>query len=134
MTEWDTYIDNIMGHTEGHCDKACLIGKSGGKWTSDTHPNAIKISVDEASTIGKAMESGDLTPFQSSGIVVEGVKYQFLRGEENLVIGKKKDHGGITIQGSQTAVVIGHTKEGGQPGNTNKGVAVIAEYLESVGM
>lgn len=32
------------------------------------------------------------------------------------------------------AIVIGHTAEGKQQGNTNKAVAVIAEYLESMNM
>ena len=71
----------------------------------------------------------------AGGIFAEGVKYQFLRVEEDkLVLGKKKDHGAISIQSSKTALVIAHCPEGGQQGNTNKGVAVIAEYLESLGM
>ena len=71
----------------------------------------------------------------AGGIFTEGVKYQFLRVEDDkIVFGKKKDHGALTLQASKTAIVIGHTSEGGQQGNTNKGVAVIAEYLESLGM
>ena len=71
----------------------------------------------------------------ASGIHAEGVKYQFLRVEEDkLVLGKKKDNGAITLQCSKTAIVIAHTSEGAQQGNTNKGVGVIAEYLESLGM
>lgn len=35
---------------------------------------------------------------------------------------------------SVSAIVIGHTPEGGQQGHGQKGVAVIAEYLESFGM
>ena len=38
------------------------------------------------------------------------------------------------MQASKTAIVIAHTPEGCQQGNTNKGVGVIAEYLESLGM
>ena len=71
----------------------------------------------------------------SGGIHSEGMKYQFLRVEEDkLVLGKKKDNGALTMQSSKTAIVIGHTMEGSQQGNTNKGVAVIAEYLESLNM
>ena len=65
---------------------------------------------------------------------VAGEKYQFLRGDATLMLGKKKDKGAISCQSSKTAVVIGHTKEGGSQGNVNKGVAVIAEYLDSLGM
>jgi profilin len=71
----------------------------------------------------------------ASGIVAEGIKYQFLRVEdEKIVFGKKKDNGAITLQASKTAIVIGHCKEGCQQGNVNKGVGVIAEYLESLSM
>ena len=71
----------------------------------------------------------------ASGVHAEGTKYQFLREEEGkIVFAKKKDFGAITLQASKTAIVIGHCPEGGQQGNTNKGVAVIAEYLESLGM
>ena len=71
----------------------------------------------------------------AGGILAEGIKYQFLRVEDDKVVyGKKKDHGAITIQASKTAIVIAHTVEGCQHGSSNKGVAVIAEYLESLGM
>eukprot|EP00111_Clytia_hemisphaerica_P008698 TCONS_00025423-protein len=131
---WDGYIDNLLGHCVGQCDTACIIGKDGSKWTTDGHASALKITAQEAATVGKAFTSGDMTPFQASGIVIAGVKYQFLRGDDILALGKKKDNGAVTLQCSKTAVVIGHTKEGGTQGNTNKGVAVIAEYLESLGM
>jgi profilin len=71
----------------------------------------------------------------NSKIVAEGVKYQFLRVEdEKIVFGKKKDYGAITLQASKTAIVIGHCQEGCQQGNLNKGVGVIADYLESMNM
>ena len=73
--------------------------------------------------------------FQASGIRAEGVKYQYLREEDGkIVLGRMKDNGAITMQCSKTAIVIAHTKEGSQQGNVNQAVAVIAEYLESVGM
>jgi len=131
---WDSYLDNLAGHCGGHLDVACIIGLDGSKWTTDGHPKALKITPAEASTIGSAMEKSDFTPFQSGGIIIAGVKYQFLRGDDNLALGKKKDNGSITMQKSKTAVVIGHVIEAKSQGNVNKGVAVIAEYLESLGM
>lgn len=71
----------------------------------------------------------------SGGIRAEGEKYQFLREEDKkIVFAKKKGHGAITLQASKTAIVIAHCPEGGQQGNTNKGVGVIADYLESMNM
>ena len=70
-----------------------------------------------------------------SGVRVEMQKYQFLREEDKKVVyAKFKKVGGVTLQASKTAIVIAHCPEGSQQGNCNKGVAVIAEYLESLGM
>ena len=71
----------------------------------------------------------------ASGIRCEETKYQFLREEDKkTVYAKKKDSGAVTLQASKTAIVIAHVPEGSQQGNCNKAVAVIAEYLESLGM
>ncbi|XP_041466392.1 profilin-like [Lytechinus variegatus] len=138
---WDSYIDNLVAQTKDasgttHCDKACIIGLDGGaKWTSDTHGNAYKITPTEGANIAKCFKSQDFSPFMASGVFGEGVKYQFLREEDKKVVfAKKKDHGSITMQASKTAIVLGHCPEGCQQGNLNKGVAIIAEYLESLGM
>jgi len=78
----------------------------------------------------------DCTPFQASGIMVGGQKYQFLRAddEEGIVLGKKKDNGCITIHKSNTAIVIGHTIEGKAHGDTNGGVASIVGHLKNSNM
>ena len=71
----------------------------------------------------------------TSGVVVEGIKYQFLKEEDKkIVFAKKKGEGALTIQCSITAIVVAHCPEGGQQGNCNKGVGVIAEYLETMGI
>jgi len=131
---WDPYIDNLIEHTSGACDQACIIGVDGSKWTTDSHQNALIITPTEAAAVGKALNTTDYSTFQASGIMIQGVKYQFLRGDDTMVLGKKKDKGAITMQKSKTAIVIGHTKEGASQGNTNKGVGTIAEYLEGLGM
>jgi len=131
---WDGYLDNLAGHCAGAMDKGAIIGFDGSKWTTDGHAMSLKITPAEAKTIGAAMQSQEFSSFQASGIFIEGLKYQFLRGEETIVLGKKKDHGAITLQASKTAVVIAHQIEGKSPGLVNKGVGVIAEYLESLGM
>lgn len=131
---WDSYIDNLIGHTAGSCDKVCIIGLDGSPWTTSGHANSIKLSAEECTNIAKCFKSKDFSSLQASGVRAEGVKYQFLRSEDDkLVMAKKKDEGALTIQSSKTAIVLAHTKEGSQQGNTNKGVGIIAEYLESLG-
>jgi len=131
---WNGYIDNLLGHCSNNADKACIIGQDGSLWTTGDHANNLNLSPQEAKTIATSCKTGDYSGFQASGVYIGGIKYQFLRNQENIVLAKKKDQGAITIQLSKTAIVIGHTKEGSSQGETNKGVAVIAEYLESLNM
>eukprot|EP00118_Oscarella_pearsei_P024434 m.306068 g.306068 ORF g.306068 m.306068 type:complete len:138 (+) comp40935_c0_seq1:89-502(+) len=135
---WDSYLDNLQAQAGGvaNVDKACIIGLDGGaKWTTDGHAIAFKLSATEAAALAKVFKSGEFTPFQASGMYAEGQKYRFLREEDGkLLLAKMKEHGAITAQKSKTAIVVAHCPEGGQQGCTNKGVAVIAEYLESLNM
>ena len=69
----------------------------------------------------------------TSGIVLEGIKFQFLREEDKEVVyAKRKDYGSLTLQASKTAIVIAHCPEGSQAGNCNKAVDTIAEYLSTM--
>jgi len=138
---WDGYIDNLVAQTKdssgaAHTDRACIIGMDGGaSWTTAGHAMALQLTPQEGANIAKCFKAKDFSSMMASGVHAEGLKYQFLRQEDDkFVAAKKKDHGALTMQASKTAVVIGHTQEGKQQGNTNKGVAVIAEYLEGLGM
>ena len=138
---WDSYIVNLIAQSKdasgtAHVDRAAIIGLDGGAaWTSSSGANALKFQGQEAANIAKCFKSKDFTPFMAGGCHVEGVKYQFLRVEDDKVVFcKKKYEGALTMQASTSAIVIGHCPEGGQQGNTNKAVGVIAEYLESLGM
>eukprot|EP00571_Detonula_confervacea_P010358 CAMPEP_0172301490 /NCGR_PEP_ID=MMETSP1058-20130122/3376_1 /TAXON_ID=83371 /ORGANISM="Detonula confervacea, Strain CCMP 353" /LENGTH=134 /DNA_ID=CAMNT_0013011631 /DNA_START=78 /DNA_END=482 /DNA_ORIENTATION=- len=132
---WNNYIDRIIS---SKCDKAAIIGIDGSLWTTNNHPNNWNITASEASVIGKAVSDPNLTVFQQSGIIVDGVKYECLRAELNsdnkMVLGKKKDDGFISIQITKTAVIIAHTKEGESHGDTAVAVEQIASYLGQSGI
>ena len=71
----------------------------------------------------------------AGGVVLEGIKYSFLREEDREVVyAKRKDHGSLTLQASKTAIVIAHCPESSQAGNCNKAVSTIAEYLSGMNM
>ncbi|XP_057298905.1 profilin-like [Hydractinia symbiolongicarpus] len=133
---WDGYIENIIGRMKNHCDRVCIIGlKDGGHWTSINHPNAMHLTSSESQHIATAMRKADFTTFHTGMGYVEGKSYTFLRSiDDKIVLARKKDSGAITIQKTKTAVIIAHTKEGGQQGLVNVGVGEIADYLESTGM
>ena len=131
---WNSYIDSLLGHAKGHADKVCIIGLDGTAWTTAAHANHLNLQGDETNVIVAAMKNAEFTTFHTSGIRAGGQKYQFLREDENEALGKLKDNGAITIRKSRTGIVIAHTAEGKQQGDTNKAVATVAEYLESMNM
>jgi len=133
---WDSYIDNLMGQTKDNCDRVCIIGLDGGAaWTSAHGGLGIIPQGNEAVNIANVLKTWNLDCFRASGIYLEGKKYMFLRDQDdNLVLGKLKDNGAITIEKTNTAIVIAHTKEGGNQGDTNTGVKFITDYLKSMNM
>ncbi|KAK6166926.1 hypothetical protein SNE40_023526 [Patella caerulea] len=137
---WDAYIDNLIAQSKDtsgveHVDKASIFGLDTSRWTSVNGDKVLEISSTEVNTIATAFRSSDFNSFMSDGVNVSGVKYQFLKVEDDkTVYAKKKDHGGIVMMASKTAVVIAHYPEGKQSGNAVKAVGVIAEYLESLNM
>jgi len=138
---WDAYIDNVIAQSKdaagaAHCSKACLVGlDTGGMWTTAGHPNALIPTAQESAQIASCFKSGKFDPFMCNGVLIGGVKYNFLREEDGkLVLAKKKDQGAVTLQKTKTAIIIAYCPEGSQQGNVNKGVGVLGDYLESLNM
>jgi len=134
---WNSYIDSVLGGCTGNADQVCIIGlENGGPWTTAAHSSNLNLVGNEGVPIANALKSNDPSTLQQNGIHVGGVKYQFLRHdeEEGLLLGKKKENGAITIQKSETAIVMAHTIEGKPQGETNKGVKSIVDYLKGMNM
>jgi profilin len=140
---WDSYIESLAGYGvdakgEQHIDTGCIIGINGSKWTSDSHPRALKITQEQAMAIGAAFNSKNFDTFVKGNLKVEGVQYMFLRaddqGDSVTVFGKKKENGSIVLASTKTAIVIAHCPEGKQQGQASVAVAKIVEYLANQGM
>lgn len=134
MAGWDAYIDNLISHSKDNCDKVAIIGLNGAYWTSQNIDKALVLEAEEVTTLAGALASDNEEVFQTNGIKCGGIKYQFLRRDENTYYGKKKDQGCITLQKAKTCFIAAHTKEGSQVGDVNKAVNIICEYLEGSGM
>lgn len=136
---WDSYIDNVIAHSKlddgtAQIDKAAIIGQNGALWTSHNHAQSLKLSAAEALALGTAFQSADLSPLQGNGVMAEGLKYQFLRGDDELLCAKKVGEGALSCAASSTAVVIAHCIEGGQQGKVNTAACTVADYLKSLNM
>ena len=131
---WDGYIDAIINYSDDSADKACIIGlDSGVKWTTDQHPNALKLTRNEAETISTRFKRNDFTQFTNEGVYAEGVRYLFLRADENVVTAKKAGYGALNLRASKKAIVIAHTAEGKSQEKTNRAVEELVRYLEGEG-
>ena len=139
---WDSYISSLIDQSknssgDAQIDCACIIAvDSGQKLTSDDNTKAFKITNDEAVNIAKCFRSKNFSRFVACGVRAEGLKYTYIRlREENdrLVLGKSRGEGSVTLQSSKTAVVVAHTKEGGDRILTNKAVANVVEKMEFEG-
>jgi len=132
MSGWNTYVASVIGHSRGSCDKACVIGLDGGVWTYG-EATILNVSADEAKKISTTFRENKCQEFQANGVTVEGIKYQFLRDDDNVIYAKKKGHGCLTLQKTKQGIVIAHTAEGQQHGDVNLAVAKICDHLEQSG-
>jgi profilin len=137
---WEGYIDSLQAKSAGNVTRATIIGFNGSMWTPvrAEKPSILPISAEEAKKIGTAMAPRTpsvATEFQMNGIIINGVKYMFLRVDDDgkIILGKKKDHGAITMVSTKQAVIIAETGEGKQQGNSNQAASEIAKYLEDLG-
>ena len=138
---WDSYIDNLIEQSKdqsgtAHVDRACIIGiDRGTPWTTTSHSNALKLQGEEGVNITRCFKSKVFTTFMKHGVNVEGRHYVlFWEKDGKTVWAKAKGHGAVIARASKTAVIIAHCPDGGEHGMTNKAVATIAEYLESLEM
>lgn len=129
---WDSYCDEVISKSSNNCDKVAIIGIDGSVWSSNDGPKRMTVTAEEAQKISLGFQD-DSGEFRANGVVVGGVKYDFQRRDENVVHARIDDHGSITMQKSNQAIVIGHTPVGKDVGSTNKGVAHVSEYFGSVG-
>ena len=140
MSGWDTYIDNLIEQSkdksgQAHIDKACIIGlDGGGKWTSDQHPCALKLTPNEAKTIAECFKTKDFTSFKVGGVHVEEVSYIFMQEIDSKAVYAKNQFNGVTLQASNTAIVVARIAEGVQQGNADRAVGKIVDYLENMNL
>ena len=50
IMSWNSYIDTVKAYSRDatgkeHIDKVCIIGLDGVRYTDDTHPSSLKVSI-----------------------------------------------------------------------------------------
>ncbi|KAI3624118.1 profilin, required for normal timing of actin polymerization in response to thermal stress [Malassezia furfur] len=123
---WQGYVDtNLVG--TGKVSKAAIIGLKGGVWA--TSPG-FNISPEEQQAIVKGLD--DPAPLQANGIYANGKKFLTLQANPRSIYGKSGGDGLCVVKTNQ-AVLIGAYESPLLPGDANKVVEGLADYLISVG-
>ncbi|CCU98971.1 unnamed protein product [Malassezia sympodialis ATCC 42132] len=123
---WQGYVDtNLVG--TGKVTTAAIIGLKGGVWAASP---GFNVSPEEQQAIIKGLD--DPTPLQASGVYVNGKKYLTLQANPRSIYGKAAGDGVCIVRTSQ-AVLIGAYTSPLLPGDANKVVEGLADYLISVG-
>ncbi|KAF3788734.1 Profilin-1 [Nymphaea thermarum] len=124
---WQAYVDeHLMCDIDGqHLTAAAIVGQDGSVWArSDSFP---QFKPEEMTAIMRDFEEpGSLAP---TGLFLGSAKYMVIQGEPGVVIRGKKGSGGITIKKTNQALVIGIYDEPMAPGQCNKVVEGLGDYL-----
>jgi len=137
---WDAYVDNLIGHGQGHIDAAVIVGMDGNAWTGTTDASSkhLKPTPQEAQAIAHCLKTKTYDSMRASGVRVANKKYMFLRNDDESETVLAKGTGdfkeeAICIQKTQQAFLIAHCPAGKQQGTCNKAVDTIAQYLKGTG-
>merc|ERR1711874_359798 len=117
--------NNLVG--TGKVSMAAIIGLKGGVWASSP---GLNVSMEEQTAIIKGLD--DPSPLQANGIFVSGKKYLTLQANPRSIYGKAGGDGLCVVRTNQ-AVLIGIYNSPLLPGDANKVVEGLADYLISVG-
>ncbi|EGD79579.1 profilin [Salpingoeca rosetta] len=124
---WQQYVDQHLIAT-GKVSKAAIHGLDGNPWATSA---GFTVAPAEAAALARAF--GDPQPLYQTGIVLNGVKYMFLRATDRSLLGRKGGDAGCIVVKTNQALLIGVYEGGLQGGDCNNVVEKLADYLASVG-
>ncbi|WFD32568.1 profilin, required for normal timing of actin polymerization in response to thermal stress [Malassezia sp. CBS 17886] len=126
MSSWQGYVDNNLIGT-GKVSQAAIIGLKGGVWAASSGCN---VSAAEQTAIINGLD--DPASLQANGTFVNGKKYMTLQANPRSIYGKAGGDG-VSIVKTNQAVLVAVYQSPILPGDTNKVVEGLADYLISVG-
>jgi len=119
---WDDHLNALKGHGLTH---AAICDNKAASWI--TVSDGCNITQDELKKVVANM--GNVTTLSTSGIVLGGIKYMYLSGDEDTCRGKKGT-GGVHLTKSNTTLVVGIYGDSIQPQQAATAVEGIADHLK----
>jgi len=119
---WDDHLNNLKARGLAH---AAICDNKGASWF--TASAGSNITQDELKKFVANM--GNVTTLSTSGIVLGGIKYMYLSGDDETCRGKKGT-GGVHMAKSNTTLVVGIYDDAIQPQQAATAVESIADFLK----
>ena len=122
IMSWQAYVTQNMVGT-GKISKGAIYGHNGGVWAAS---DGFKISDAEFKKIFGAFQNP--SEIIASGILLNGDKFFALRYDDRSIYGKRGQTGCVIVKTKQT-ILIGIYPESVQPGEANKVMEGLGDYL-----
>ena len=124
---WQAYVDSNLVAT-GMVTAAGIYDLQGNPWA---YSAGFAAQVAEVAAVSAHFAPAGLA---ATGATVAGVKYMFVRGEENEVIQCKKGAEGVYFYRCNTCIIVAHHDDKVQPGNCLATVAKLGDFLKESGI
>jgi len=125
---WQTYVDsNLVG--TGMVTAAGIYDLQGNPWA---YSDGFAAQVAEVAAVSAhfAAPAG----LAATGATIAGVKYMFVRGEENAEIYVKKGPEGVVFFRCNTCILVCYHNDKVQPGQCATTVAKLGDFLKESGI
>jgi len=127
---WQQYVDtNLVG--TGQVTQAGIYDLQGNPWAyTQQPPFAAQVAEVAAVSAHFAAPSG----LAATGATIAGVKYMFVRGEENAEIYVKKGNTGVYFYRCNTCIIVAFHDDKIQPGTCSACTAKLGDFLKEQGI
>ncbi|XP_063606947.1 profilin-like [Penaeus indicus] len=121
---WDQYVSKQLVES-GNVKMGAICGLDGSVWAASPD---LKITQEEVKTIATNFGTDN---FNTSGVVLSGERFVFLRAEEGNLRAKKGKKF-LHITKTNTALIMGISEEPIQPGCCTCTVEALGDYLKGL--
>ncbi|KAN0006622.1 hypothetical protein ACTFIU_003338 [Dictyostelium citrinum] len=124
--DWQTYIDEQL-LPNGLCSAAIISSNDGSIWAQSPKIGLNKAECDSLIALFKKPEE-----VFSKGVVVGGIKYMGIKGDQTSIYGKRGATGCVLVKTTK-CIIIGVYDEKMHPANATNSVEKLGDYLRDDG-
>ena len=125
---WQAYVDDNLIKS-GMVSAAGIYDLQGNPWA---YSAGFAAQVAEVAAVSAHFAAP--TGLAATGATIAGVKYMFVRGEENTEIYVKKGATGVCFCRCNTCIIVGYHDDKIQPGSCQMTVGKLADFLKESGI